>query len=88
MLGGTFSRFLSDKLYMCVTQWSLPKKTKKHAIENLFLLFIVIAREHVGTQSMQGTLAGEHEKHARHVGTLSRKHVSAQRTLAREHVSM
>ena len=73
---------------MCVTQWSLPKKPKKHTIENLFLLFIVIGREHVGTQSMQGTLAGEHAKHARHVGTLSRKHVSAQRTLAREHVTM
>ena len=63
------------------------KKQKKHAIENLFLLFIVIAREHVGTQSMQGTLAGEHAKHARHVGTLSRKHVCAQGTLAREHVA-
>ena len=25
LLEGTFSRFLRDKLYMCVTQWSLPK---------------------------------------------------------------
>ena len=53
------------------------------------MLFVVIAREHVGTQSTQGTLAHEHAKHARHVSTqdmLARKHVSMQKALAREHV--
>ena len=36
------------------------QKCKENIIENLFLLFVVIARQHVGTQSTQGTLALEH----------------------------
>ena len=59
----------------------------KHVIENLSLLFVVIASEYVGTQ---GTLACEHAKHARHEhvdtqDTLACEHVSTQGTLAREH---
>ena len=49
----------------------------KHVIENLSLLFVVIASEYVGTQgtlaselvSMQSTLTREHVRHAKHVGT-------------------
>ena len=52
--------------------------SRKHVIENLPLSFGVKAREHVGTQSAQGTLA---RKHAR------REHVDTQNTLACEHVS-
>ena len=63
---------------------------EKHVIENLFLLFVVISREQVGTQSTQDTLAREHAKDARKVGTLTSKahwHMSKQGTMAHEHVS-
>ena len=70
-------------------------------MKNLFLLFVFIALEHVGTQRTQGTLTHEHTKHARHESTqdtlaceylntqgmLVRKGVSTQDTLPREHVS-
>ena len=56
------------------------KKSVKPVIENLFLLFEVIACEHVGTQS---PLAREHINTQ---STLSRKHVSV-RQWARTHVS-
>ena len=45
----------------------VPKISVKHVTENLFLLFVVIAREHVGTQ---GNLTREH---VRHVSTIARK---------------
>ena len=48
---------------------TITKIQGKH-IENLFLLFVVIAREHVDTKSTQGRLA--------------REHVSTQDTLARK----
>ena len=38
----------------------LQKCNGKHLIENLSLSFVIIAREHVGTQSTQGMLAREH----------------------------
>ena len=53
------------------------------------MLFVVIVREHEGTQCTQGMLAHEHAKHARHVSTqdtLALKHVSMREALAREHV--
>ena len=53
----------------------------RHVIENLSSLFAIIAREHVGTQSTQGTLAREDARHER------REHVDTQDTLTREHVS-
>ena len=59
-------------------------------MKNLFLLFVVIAPEHVGTQRTQGTLTHGHAKHARHVSTqdtLARKHLSTQDTLAREYLN-
>ena len=46
----------------------------KHVIENLSLLFVVIAREHVGTQ---GTLVREHVDTQ---DTLACEHVSTQGT--------
>ena len=60
----------------------LPKIEVKHVIENLFLLFEVIAREHVG---MQHTLVLVHESTQ---GTLAHEHVSSQDKLAGEHVSL
>ena len=39
------------------------KKVRKHVIENLYLSFVVIAREHVGTQSTRVTLTREHARH-------------------------
>ena len=67
------------------------------------MLFVVVAREQVDTQSTQDTLAREHAKHGRHEhvdkqdtlacqqvstqGTLAHEHVSTQGTLARQHVS-
>ena len=56
------------------------------------MLFLVIAHEQVDTQSMQGMLAREHAKHARHEhvdmqDTSACQHVSTQNTLAHEHVS-
>ena len=53
----------------------------RHVIENLSSLFVIIAREHLGTQSTQGTLAREDARHER------REHVDTQDTLTREHVS-
>ena len=57
----------------CTTVLFHRKKTKKNQknirktfIENLLLLFVVTAREHIGMQSTQGALAHEG---ARHVGT-------------------
>ena len=35
----------------------------KHGIENLYLSFVVIAREHVGKQSAKATLTREHTRH-------------------------
>ena len=61
----------------------------KHVIENLYLSFVVIAREQVGTQSTQGTLTREHARHE-HMSTqdtLVREHVSTQGMFARTHVS-
>ena len=55
----------------------------KHVIENLFLSFVIIAREQVGTQNTQGMLAREN---ASTQGTLVREHVSTQGTLTLEHV--
>ena len=78
------------------------KKTKnnhkmqgKHVIENLSLSFVVIAGEHVGTQSKQGTFAREHVdtqdtlalEHVNTQSTLACEHVSTQGTLVRQHVS-
>ena len=60
----------------------LPKIEVKHVIENLFLLFEVIAREHVG---MQHTLVLVHESTQ---GTLAHEHVSSEDKLAGEHVSL
>ena len=61
----------------------------KHVIENLYLSFVVIAREHVGTQSTQGTLTREHARHEQMStqDTLVREHVSTQGMFARTHVS-
>ena len=53
-------------------------------IENLYLSFAVIAREHVATQSTQGTLTREHARHE-HVITWTHKHVRHIGTWAREH---
>ena len=53
----------------------------KHVIENLSSLFVIIAREHLGTQSAQDTLTREDARHER------REHVDTQDTLTREHVS-
>ena len=50
-----------------------------------FLLFVVIAREQVGTKSTQGMLLREHVSMQ---GMLAHEHVSTQGTLAHEHVSM
>ena len=66
----------------------------KHVIENLFLSFVIIAREQVGTQNTQGMLAREHvdtqdtlaRENASTQGTLVREHVSTQGTLTLEHV--
>ena len=60
----------------------LFQRKKKSVIENLFLLFEVIARKHVGTQD---TLAREDVSLQ---GTLTCKHLSRQDTLAREQVRM
>ena len=57
------------------------KNLSKNVIENLFLLFEVIAPEHLGTQ---GTRA---RKHVSTQSTLSREHVSTQDLLALERVS-
>ena len=56
------------------------------------MLFVVVAREQVDTQSTQDTLAREHAKHGRHEhvdkqDTLACQQVSTQGTLARQHVS-
>ena len=61
------------------------QNVRKHVIENLSLSFVVIAREHVGTQSRQGTLVREHvDKQDK----LVREYIRSQDTLALEHVSM
>ena len=56
---------MMQEIQKCKTVLFYKKKTKnnhksvrktcygKHVMENLFLLFVVIAREHVGTQSKQ-----------------------------------
>ena len=70
------------------------KKQRKDIIENLFLLFVAIAREHVDTKSTQGTLAHDHvstqstqeHEHVSTQGALAREHVSTKSTLARGHV--
>ena len=54
------------------------KNLSKNVIENLFLLFQVIAPEHLGTQ---GTRT---RKHAKHVGTWARKHAGHVGTWARK----
>ena len=53
------------------------------------MLFVVIAREHVGMQSTQGTLSRElaRREHVDTQDTLTREYVSTKDTLAREHVS-
>ena len=53
---------------------AITKMQRKHVIENLSLLFVVIAREHVGTQ---GTLVREHIDTQ---DTLACEHVSTQGT--------
>ena len=72
--------------------WVAPK----HTAENMSLSVVVIAREHVGTQSTQDTLVPEHtymedtlaREHISTQGTLAREHLSIKGTLAREHVSI
>ena len=53
----------------CPTVFFSQEKNREQSpgnvFENLSLLYLVIAREIVGTQSMQVTLAHEHAKHAR-----------------------
>ena len=71
------------------------KAIGKHVIEKLYLSLVVITREHVGTQSTQGTLTREHVKHehvimwarrhARHIGTWAREHARHVDTWARKH---
>ena len=56
---------------------TITKIYGKHVIENLSLLFLVTACEHVDTQD---TLARENVSTQ---GTLAREHVSTQNTLAR-----
>ena len=59
------------------------------------LLFVVIARDHVGTKSTQGMLLREHvsmqdmlgREQVSMQGMLAREHVSTQGTLARKHAS-
>ena len=51
-------------------------------MENLFLLFVVKARDHVGTQARKAHKA---RKHASTQDTLVRERVSTQGRLAREH---
>ena len=60
-----YNSFISQEKNKAIT-----KMSGKHVIENLSLLFVVIAREHGGRQSTQCTLAREHVKHA------TREHVS------------
>ena len=70
------------------------KNLKKTCYWKLIFVIWVIAREHVGAQSTQGTLAREHVStqgtlalgHIRTQDTLACEHVSTQGTLAREHV--
>ena len=60
-----------------------------------FLLFVVIAREQVGTKSTQGMLLREHistqdmlgREQVSMQGMLAHEHVSMQGTLARKHAS-
>ena len=59
------------------------KNLKKYVTENLFLLFVVIACEHIGTQSTQGTFSREHVSTQ---NTLASEHVYMQGTLASEHI--
>ena len=76
-------------------QRTITKFYGKHVIKNLSLSFVVIALEHVGTQSVQGMLAREHTdmqdtlacKHMRTQGMLVCEHVRMQSTLAHELVS-
>ena len=80
--------------YVCIYNIyiDIPKIYVKHVTEILFLLFIVIEREHVGTQT---TLTREHEstqdklerEHISTQGTLAHEHVSTEGTLSREYVS-
>ena len=63
-------------------QRTTTKMYRKLIIENSFLLFVVISREYVGTETTQGTLTREHVSAQ---GTLALEHVSTQGTLAREH---
>ena len=61
----------------------VPNIQVKYVIENLFLLFKIIVREHLGTQDMCARKAREH------ISTqdmLAREHESTQGMLAREHV--
>ena len=71
-------------------QRAITKMERKHVTENLILSFVIIAREHAGTQNMQGMLAHEHvimwaRRHARHVGTWERKYTRHVGTWARKH---
>ena len=59
----------------------VPNLQVKHAIENLFLLFEVKVREHLGKK---GTLTREYESTQ---DTLAREHVSTQETMARKQVN-
>ena len=60
-----------------------PFYCRKFVIENLFLLFEVTAREHLGTRGTRDMLPREHLTTQ---GTLARQHVSTQDTLTRQHV--
>ena len=91
---------LIREMQECTTVLFHRKKTKnnhknvrKTCYWKPFLLFVVIASEHVGTQSTQGTLARQHgrhvgtweRKHERHVGAWAHKHARHVSTWARNH---
>ena len=88
--------YCSYKVLFLRKKTEKDRKSTKNLIKtcqwNLFLLFEVIAREHLGTQGKWarkhvGTWARKARWHVHTQGTLVREHVSTQGKWAREHAS-